>query len=47
MSNADIKELKQLLAADTGIEENNILLVEIDGEGYHRTFTGTVSAVFK
>jgi len=39
-SSADIKELKQLLAADTGIEENDILLTEIDGEGFHRTFTG-------
>ena len=40
-SNADIKELKQLIAADTEIAENQILLAEIDGEGFHRTFTGS------
>jgi len=39
-SSADVKELKQLLAADTNIEEKDILLTEIDGEGFHRTFTG-------
>ncbi len=38
---ADIKELKQLLGADTNIEENDILLTEVDGEGFHRTFTET------
>lgn len=37
---ADIKELKLLLSADTSIEEKDILLTEIDGEGFHRTFTG-------
>ncbi|CAG7833786.1 unnamed protein product [Allacma fusca] len=38
---ADVKELKQLLAGDTGIAEADILLSEIDGEGFHRTFTET------
>ncbi|OXA58646.1 Ubiquitin carboxyl-terminal hydrolase 43 [Folsomia candida] len=38
---ADIKELKLLLATDTNIEENDILLIEVDGEGFHRTFTET------
>lgn len=40
MSSADVKELKHLLSGDTGIEEGHILLCEIDGEGFHRTFTG-------
>ncbi len=37
---ADVKEVKELLAGDTRIPEAQILLLEIDGEGFHRTFTG-------
>jgi len=44
-ANADVKELKQHLAADTGIEENSVLLLEVDGEGFHRTFTGKLLIV--
>jgi hypothetical protein len=33
-----MKDLIEALAADTGIKE--MLLLEIDGEGFHRTFSG-------
>ena len=34
----DMKDLIEALTADTGIKE--MLLLEIDGEGFHRTFSG-------
>lgn len=36
---ADLKELRETLSSDTGIEESQILLTEVDGEGFHRTFS--------
>jgi ubiquitin carboxyl-terminal hydrolase 31 len=36
----DVKELRELLASDTGIEEDHMLLTEIDQTGFHRTFSG-------
>jgi len=35
-----VKELKHLLSLDTNIEQNLMILTEVDGEGFHRTFTG-------
>lgn len=34
----EMKDLVEALVADTGIKE--MLLLEIDGEGFHRTFSG-------
>jgi hypothetical protein len=36
---ADIRDLRAALARDTGIEPGQLLLVEIDGLGFQRTFT--------
>jgi hypothetical protein len=36
---ADIREVRAALARDTGIEPGQLLLVEIDGLGFQRTFT--------
>ncbi len=36
---ADIRELRAALARDTGIEPGQLLLAEIDGLGFQRTFT--------
>ncbi|CAG0889491.1 unnamed protein product [Darwinula stevensoni] len=39
-ANASIKELREIIAADTGLDESHLILTEIDGEGFHRTFSG-------
>ncbi|XP_015591142.1 ubiquitin carboxyl-terminal hydrolase 31 [Cephus cinctus] len=36
---ANVKELREILASDTGIEENHMLLTEVHDEGFHRTFS--------
>ena len=36
---ANVRELREILASDTGIEENHMLLTEIHDEGFHRTFS--------
>ena len=42
---ADIRELREMLSSDTGIEGSRMLLTEIDDQGFLRTFTGTHSSV--
>jgi ubiquitin carboxyl-terminal hydrolase 31 len=37
---AEVRELRELLASDTGIEEPHMLLTEVDDLGFHRTFAG-------
>ncbi|KAJ8679648.1 hypothetical protein QAD02_015435 [Eretmocerus hayati] len=36
---ANVKELREILASDTGVDENHMLLTEIHDEGFHRTFS--------
>ncbi|KAL7300267.1 hypothetical protein TKK_0006903 [Trichogramma kaykai] len=36
---ANVKELRGILASDTGIDENHMLLTEVHDEGFHRTFS--------
>lgn len=33
---ANVKEIREILASDTGIEENHMLLTEVHDEGFHR-----------
>ena len=33
---ANVKELREILASDTGIDENHLLLTEVHDEGFHR-----------
>ena len=33
---ANVKELREILASDTGIDENHMLLTEVYDEGFHR-----------
>lgn len=33
---ANVRELREILASDTGIEENHMLLTEVHDEGFHR-----------
>lgn len=33
---ANIKELREILSSDTGIDENYLLLTEVHDEGFHR-----------
>ncbi|KAJ4444321.1 hypothetical protein ANN_06113 [Periplaneta americana] len=35
---AEVRELRELLASDTGISEPHMLLTEVDDLGFHRTF---------
>lgn len=37
---ADVKELREVLSSDTGIELNRMLLTEIDDQGFLRTHSG-------
>lgn len=37
---ADVKELREILSSDTGIELNRMLLTEIDSQGFLRTHSG-------
>lgn len=37
---ADIKELREILSSDTGVELNRMLLTEIDDQGFLRTHSG-------
>lgn len=37
---ADVHDLRELLASDTGIPEEHMLITEIDDGGFHRTFSG-------
>ena len=39
----EIRELRELLASDTGIAEPHMLLTEIDDLGFHRTFAGMLN----
>lgn len=34
---ANVKELRGILASDTGIDENHMLLTEVHDEGFHRS----------
>ncbi|XP_076286240.1 ubiquitin carboxyl-terminal hydrolase 31 [Lasioglossum baleicum] len=36
---ANVRELREILASDTGIDENHMLLTEVHDEGFHRTFS--------
>ncbi|XP_014219566.1 ubiquitin carboxyl-terminal hydrolase 31-like [Copidosoma floridanum] len=36
---ANVKELREILATDTGVDENHMLLTEVHDEGFHRTFS--------
>lgn len=36
---ADVRDLRELLASDTGIPEPHMLITEIDDAGFHRTFS--------
>ncbi|XP_034939883.1 ubiquitin carboxyl-terminal hydrolase 31-like [Chelonus insularis] len=36
---ANVKELREILASDTGIDESHMLLTEVHDEGFHRTFS--------
>ncbi|XP_029671252.1 LOW QUALITY PROTEIN: ubiquitin carboxyl-terminal hydrolase 31-like [Formica exsecta] len=36
---ANVRELREILASDTGVDENHMLLTEIHDEGFHRTFS--------
>ncbi|XP_049853999.1 ubiquitin carboxyl-terminal hydrolase 31 isoform X1 [Schistocerca gregaria] len=40
-AHAEVRELRELLASDTCISENHMLLTEIDDFGFHRTFSDT------
>ena len=40
---ADVKELREILSSDTGIELDRMLLTEIDGQGFLRTHSGNQS----
>jgi len=33
---ANVRELREILASDTGVDENHMLLTEIHDEGFHR-----------
>lgn len=45
-SNASIRELRKQLAEDCGISSESLILTEVDGEGFHRTFVdGAVVSV--
>ncbi|XP_046603203.1 ubiquitin carboxyl-terminal hydrolase 31 [Neodiprion virginianus] len=35
----NVKELREILASDTGISEDHMLLTEVHDEGFHRTFS--------
>jgi hypothetical protein len=37
---ADVKELKEVLSSDTGIDLSRMLLTEIDDQGFLRTHSG-------
>ena len=37
---ADVKELRDILSSDTGIELSRMLLTEIDDQGFLRTHSG-------
>lgn len=39
---ADVKELREILSSDTGIELNRMLLTEIDDQGFLRTHSGSL-----
>lgn len=43
---ADVKELREILSSDTGIELNRMLLTEIDDQGFLRTHSG-ISYILK
>ncbi|XP_001606702.2 ubiquitin carboxyl-terminal hydrolase 31 isoform X1 [Nasonia vitripennis] len=36
---ANVKELREILASDTRVDENHMLLTEVHDEGFHRTFS--------
>ena len=37
---ASIHDLRQQLAEDCGIPATSLIITEVDGEGFHRTFAG-------
>lgn len=37
---ATIQDLRQQLAEDCGIPAGSLIITEVDGEGFHRTFAG-------
>ena len=37
---ASVKDLRKTLAEDCGIEAHSLIITELDGEGFHRTFNG-------
>jgi hypothetical protein len=43
---SEVRELRELLASDTGIAESHMLLTEVDDLGFHRTFSGIVRSNF-
>lgn len=39
-ASAAIRELRKQLAEDCGISAESLIITEVDGEGFHRTFAG-------
>lgn len=39
---ANVRELREILASDTGVDENHMLLTEIHDEGFHRLIKKTL-----
>lgn len=39
-AHAEIRELKEQLAQDTGVSEQHMLITEVDDLGFQRTFSG-------
>ena len=37
---ATIKQLRHVVSSDCGICSQHLVLTEVDGEGFHRTFEG-------
>nr|XP_045594120.1 ubiquitin carboxyl-terminal hydrolase 31-like isoform X1 [Procambarus clarkii] len=42
-ANATVRELRKQLAEDCGISTESLIITEVDGEGFHRTFTDGAS----
>ncbi|XP_042217507.1 ubiquitin carboxyl-terminal hydrolase 31-like isoform X2 [Homarus americanus] len=42
-ANASVRELRKQLAEDCGISTESLIITEVDGEGFHRTFTDGAS----
>ena len=43
---ADVRELREVLASDTGMDLDHMLLTEIDDQGFLRTHSGNLETNF-